>query len=177
MGKRILVLGCPGSGKSTLSRKIQAQTGLPLIHLDNLWWKPDRTHVTREEFDRKLETVLAGERWIIDGHYSRTYAPRIRACDTVIFLDYDEDTCMQGITERIGKPREDMPWTEQQLDPELAAMVRDFREQARPALLVLLAQHPEKEILIFQTREAAAQWLADGMPCKETKKENEEKAL
>ena len=177
MGNRILVLGCPGSGKSTLARKIQAQTGLPLIHLDNLWWKPDRTHVPREEFDRKLETALAGENWIIDGNFRRTYEMRIRACDTVIILDYDEDICMRGITERIGVKRTDLPWVEQVLDPELAAMVRAFREEIRPALLSLLVKYPEKRVLIFQTREAAAQWLADGMPCGEARNENEEEAL
>ena len=111
MRKRILVLGCPGSGKSTFARQIRNQTGLPLIHLDDLWWRPDRTHISREDFDRKLETLLASEQWIIDGNYRRTYAVRIRACDTVVFLDYDEETCLRGITERVGKKREDMPWT------------------------------------------------------------------
>ena len=177
MGNRILVLGCPGSGKSTLSRKIQAQTGLPLIHLDNLFWKPDRTHISGEEFDRKLEAALAGESWIIDGNYSRTYEMRIRACDTVIVLDYDEDVCMRGITERIGEKRTDLPWVEQELDPELAAMVRGFRAQLRPALLSLLEKYPEKRVLIFRTREAANQWLADGIPFKAAKKENKEEAL
>ncbi len=176
MRKRILVLGCPGSGKSTFARQIRNQTGLPLIHLDNLWWRPDRTHISREDFDRKLETLLASEQWIIDGNYRRTYAVRIRACDTVVFLDYDEETCLRGITERVGKKREDMPWTEHQLDPELVAMVRGYGEQTRPALLALLAQHPEKEILIFETRQAAQKWLEDGMPCGETDTRNEEEA-
>lgn len=58
--KKIIVLGCSGSGKSTFSRKLQTLTGLPLIHLDNIWWKADRSHITREKFDRALEQILQG---------------------------------------------------------------------------------------------------------------------
>ena len=54
LGNRIIVLGCSGSGKSTLARELHRLTGLPLIHLDNVWWKEDRTHISREEFDGRL---------------------------------------------------------------------------------------------------------------------------
>ena len=102
-GNRIMIVGCPGSGKSSLARDLHEKTGLPLIHLDNIWWKPDRTHITREEFDSRLQTILQEKQWIIDGDYSRTYEPRFSACDTVIFLDFSEEACMDGIRERIGK--------------------------------------------------------------------------
>ena len=49
LGRKIMVIGCPGSGKSTLSRELRDITGLPLFHLDNIWWKPDRSHISREE--------------------------------------------------------------------------------------------------------------------------------
>ena len=80
LGNKIIILGCCGSGKSTLSRKLSDRTGLPLYHLDMIWWRPDETHIPREEFDRKLGEILAGERWIVEGDYRRTYEPRIRAC-------------------------------------------------------------------------------------------------
>lgn len=160
IGKRVLVLGCPGSGKSSFSRRLRAMTGLPLIHLDNIWWRPDRTHISREEFDRRLAELLQGEAWILDGDYSRTYEPRIRACDTVFFLDFDEEACMEGILERVGKNRADMPWTEQTLDPELVEMVRSYRRENRPRLLALLARYPDKRTLIFQSRREADAWLA-----------------
>ena len=157
---RVAIIGCPGSGKSTFARALHERTGLPLFHLDNLWWKPDRTHITREEFDAALREILDGEAWIVDGNYSRTVEMRIAACDTVIFLDYNEQTCMDGIVSRIGCERPDIPWTESELDPELVALVKGFETEQRPAILALLGRYAEgREILIFRTRESADSWL------------------
>jgi len=158
-GRRILVLGCSGSGKSTFAVKLQALTGLPLYHLDNIWWKPDRTHITREDFDRELCSLLSGPEWIIDGDYSRTYETRIRASDTVIFLDYSEETCLDGITCRIGSVRPDIPWTETELDPQLEALVRQFHSRNRPELLDLMNRYADREWIVFKDRESADSWL------------------
>ena len=65
IGDKILILGCPGSGKSTFARALAAKTGLPLVHLDNVWWRADGTHIPREEFDRALDEILRGEKWIM----------------------------------------------------------------------------------------------------------------
>ena len=161
IGNRILILGCPGSGKSTLARALAARTGLTLVHLDTVWWRADGTHISREEFDRALDGLLQGEQWILDGDYSRTMEVRLRAADTVIFLDYPESVCMAGITARVGQPRPDMPWTERTLDPELVAQVRNYALSNRPALLSLLQQYPDKRSLIFTSREEADRWLSE----------------
>ena len=149
IGNRILVLGRSGSGKSTFARKLHGCTGFPLIHLDNIWWKADRTHITRKEFDWKLDSLMKGEKWIIDGDYSRTYEKRIRSCDTVFFLDYGEEECMKGITERIGKERSDILWTEDRLDPELVELVHQYQKKNRPILLELLERYSDKNVFIF----------------------------
>ena len=161
IGNRILVLGCPGSGKSTFARLLHERTGLPLVHLDNVWWRADGTHIPREEFDRALDEILQGEKWIMDGDYSRTYEVRVRAADTVIFLDYPEEVCMAGIIARVGQKRPDIPWTERALDPELVALVQNYARDDRPALLSLLQKYPDKQALIFPSREEAARWLSD----------------
>ena len=137
LGQKIIILGCSGSGKSTFARALAARTGLPLVHIDNIWWRADGTHIPREDFDRALDGLLRGEQWILDGDYSRTYEVRIRAADTVIFLDYPEAVCMDGIRARVGQPRPDMPWAETALDPELVALVQNYRRDNRPALLAL----------------------------------------
>ena len=161
ISNRILILGCPGSGKSTFARALAARTGLPLVYLDNLWWRADGSHISREEFDRALDDLLQGEQWIMDGDYSRTYEVRLRAADTVIFLDYPEAVCMAGIVARVGQDRPDMPWTEGTLDRELVAQVRNYASSNRPALLSLLQQYPDKRSLIFTSREEAARWLSE----------------
>ena len=158
-GNRIIILGCPGSGKSTFAVKLARRTGLPLIHLDSIWWKPDRTHISREEFDARLDAVLPTEKWIVEGDYSRTYEKRIAACDTVIFLDVDEAECLRGIASRLGTKRPELPWTEDAPDPELAEDVRQYREIKRPVLLSLLEKYPDKKVLIFQSRDEADRWL------------------
>ena len=159
-GKRILVLGCPGSGKSTLARELQRRTGLPLIHLDRIWWRADHTHISREDFDERLREILQGESWIIDGDYSRTYEPRFLACDSVVFLDLDEESCRRGIAERIGQSRTDVPWTEDRFDPALEEQVANYCRENRPKLYGLIAKYPEKRVFVFRTRGEAEAWLS-----------------
>lgn len=66
------MIGCPGAGKSVFSKKLAAATGLPLIHLDNIWHKTDKTTVSREEFDMRLGDIIKRDEWILDGNYVRT---------------------------------------------------------------------------------------------------------
>ena len=160
VGNRIIILGCSGSGKSRFARSLHRRTGLPLFHLDKVWWKADRTHITREEFDSRLQAIMQGEKWILDGDYSRTYEPRFLSCDTVVFLDYSEEDCMRGITERLGKPRSDIPWVEDRLDPELVALVARYRKENRSKAYALMEKYPDKQTLVFQTRAQARDWLA-----------------
>ncbi len=160
LGHKIIVLGCSGSGKSTFSKKLHEITGLPLIHLDNIWWKSDRSHISREEFDQKLDEILLKDKWIVDGDYSRTYEVRFEACDTVIFLDYSFDVCLNGIKERVGKKRTDMPWTEQELDPELVKLVENYEKDNRPVIAALIEKYSDINRFVFKSRLEADKWLS-----------------
>lgn len=84
---KILVIGSPGSGKSTFSRKLRDKMGLPLYYLDMIYHKPDRTTVTQEEFDEKLSHILTLDRWIIDGNYQRTLPVRFKRCTDIFLFD------------------------------------------------------------------------------------------
>lgn len=159
VGKRIIVLGCSGSGKSTFAIKLQKKTSLPLIHLDNIWWHADKTHITSEEFDSRLSELVRGEKWIIDGNYSRTIEIRYAACDTVIFLDLSEEDCMRGIRERLGKKRPDIPFTDDTLDDELVEFIQNFRTNSRPKFFEMREKYPDKQVFIFDTHKSADAWL------------------
>lgn len=151
--KRIIVIGCPGSGKSTFSRTLHQETGLPLIHLDMLYWNPDGTTVPKKTvFLERLHEAMSGESWIIDGNYGSTMELRMAACDTVIFLDYPTELCLEGIRARKGTPRSDMPWlgaTENE-DEEFITFIKNYAAQQRPVVLALLKKYHDKNIVIFR---------------------------
>ena len=160
--RKIVVLGCPGSGKTTFSLKLCEVTDLPLYHLDAIWHKADRTHVTREEFDARLADLLALDAWIIDGNYSRTAARRITAADTVILFDLPSDVCLDGAITRLGQKRPDMPWIDTALDPNLKTEIERFATENRPAILDLIDRYKgEKQIVIFESRAEADAFLQE----------------
>ena len=109
---KAIIIGCPGSGKSVFGRKLNCITGLPLYHLDMMYWNEDRTTVAKEVFLDRLRAVMSSSKWIIDGNYGGSMEMRFKECDTVFFLDYPTEVCIQGVESRKGKPRSDMPWIE-----------------------------------------------------------------
>ena len=157
--KKIIVIGCPGSGKSTVSRALHKNTGIPLYHLDMMYWNADKTTVEKCVFLERLSAVLEKDEWIIDGNYAPTMDRRMAACDTVIFLDYSIEVCLDGIKERRGKPRGDMPWIETEEDEEFIEFVKGYNEQQRPRVLELLERYSDKSIIIFESREEADAFL------------------
>jgi adenylate kinase family enzyme len=159
--KRVIVIGCPGSGKSTLARALHNKTGIPLYHLDMMYWNADKTKVEKSVFLERLSSVLENDEWIIDGNYGSTMDVRMAACDTVIFLDYPSDICVEGIRERRGKPRSDMPWVETEEDEEFIEYVKNYNEQQKPKVLELLKKYSEKNIIILESREQANAFLLD----------------
>lgn len=159
--KKIIVIGCPGSGKSRFSRDLQQKTGIPLFHLDMLYWNSDQTTVEKKIFLERLSTVMKKDAWIIDGNYASTMEKRMAACDTVFFLDYPLEVCLNGIRERRGKIRSDMPWIETAEDAEFIAFVKGFRENQRPQILELLKKYGHKNRIIFTSRKQAEAFLKE----------------
>lgn len=158
--KRVIVIGCPGSGKTTFAEKLNKITGLPLFYLDAIWYKPDKTHIPREEFDRRLLEILATDEWIIDGEYGRTVEMRLKECDTVFLFDLPAEVCLQGVTNRLGKKRYEMPWIEKELDPEFETYIKDFANDSLPRLYELIEKYgTEKQVIIFKSRKEADDFL------------------
>ena len=158
--KKVIVIGCPGSGKTTFAEKLQKKTGLPLFYLDAIWHRPDRTHISREEYDARLAEILALDSWIIDGNYSRTIECRLSACDTVFLFDLPVEICLEGAISRLGKKRYEMPWTDTELDPKFKEEIEQFPGKNLPAIYELLEKYKEnKTLVIFKSREAADAFL------------------
>lgn len=156
---KVIIIGCPGSGKTTFAEKLQKCTGLPLYYLDAIWHKPDKTHIPREEFDQRITEIFSEEKWIIDGNYKRTIEMRIKECDTVFLFDLPTEVCLQGVTDRVGKERYDLPWLETQVDPEFRQFIEDFPKDTLPYIYELLQKYSEKDIHIFKSRTEADEYL------------------
>ena len=159
-GKKIIVIGCPGAGKSTFARKLRNQTGLPLFYLDMLFHNPDRTTVSREAFDAGLQEILQQPEWIIDGNYRRTLPLRFEACTDVFLFDVPVEQCLKNAAARIGTVREDLPWVEPEFDPVFRQYILDFPRDQRPTIGALIDRYQsEKRIVVFRTRDEATQYL------------------
>ena len=158
--KKIIVIGCPGSGKSTFSKSLHKITKIPLYHLDMLFWNEDKTTVEKSVFLDRLLKVIQNDEWIIDGNYSSSMELRIQSCDTVIFLDFPLEVCLNGIKERKGKPRSDMPWIESdEDDAEFIEFIKNYNSQSRPKVTELLKRYSHKDIYIFSNRIQAEEFL------------------
>lgn len=157
--QKIMVIGCPGSGKSTFSRALCDRTGLPLYHLDMLYWNADKTTVSKELFHARLAKILQTNAFILDGNYNSTMEMRLLACDTVFFLDYPTSVCLEGVSARLGKPRADMPWIEVAPDPDFIDYIKQFALENRPKILTLLEKYPRVKVFTFSSRAQADAYL------------------
>ena len=168
--KKVLVIGCPGSGKSTFSKSLHQITKIPLFHLDMLFWNADKTTVEKSVFLDRLLNVIQNDKWIIDGNYGSTMELRMQACDTVVFLDYPVDVCLNGVRERKGKARSDMPWIESEEDAQFLEFIKNYKEQSRPKVMELLERYSHKDIVIFSTRTQAEEFLSKIQNCNLSKR-------
>lgn len=107
--RRVLVVGGTGAGKSTFAQRLGVATGLPVVHLDLLWWRPGWIEAPRAEFDAAVAAVASGNAWIIDGNYTRTFDARIARADTVVVLDLGWPLRLWRVIRRVGRPRPDLP--------------------------------------------------------------------
>ena len=158
--KRILIIGCPGSGKSFFARKLRDILCLPLFYLDMIWHKPDKTNISREEFDLKLDEILNKDEWIIDGNYNRTLGKRFEKCDCVIWFDIPTEICIKSALERVGIEREDMPWNDS-IDDDFLDYIRSFKSEQCPAIEKLLCEFSDIKVIKFHSREESERFLFD----------------
>lgn len=156
--KKVAVIGCSGAGKSTFSRKLAAITKLPLCYLDMLYWNSDGTHITREEFITKQESIFSEDSWIMDGNYRGTLEYRIKEAELIFFFDLPTDVCINGVLTR-GE-REDMPCN-LPADDELIDYIKNYDINCKPIVYKLFEKYPDKKVITFYSHKETDSYIAD----------------
>lgn len=164
--QRIVIVGCSGSGKSSLARALSARLDLPVIHLDALYWRPGWTPSSNETFRARVAKAVAGDAWICDGGYSSTYDLRLPRADLVIWLDRSRWRCLWRVVIRwlthIGRTRADMgPDCPEKIDLEFVLFIWNWRRRNRPTLEAGLARFaPEAPLTVLRSDRQVADFLA-----------------
>lgn len=108
--KRVCVVGNTASGKSYLAAQVSREFGLPLTHLDTIYWQPGWSHVTREAFLSTVDDLIRQPSWVLDGCFSEfDLTSRFQAADAVLFLDMPTWSCVRRAVTRRGNHRDDLP--------------------------------------------------------------------
>jgi adenylate kinase family enzyme len=168
---RILVIGCSGGGKSTLARAIGMKLGSPIVHLDVLFWKPGWVESSYEEFRPKVAAAVEGDRWIMDGNYSRTFDIRMPRADTVIWVDQPRLLCIWRAFARtmrqFNKVRADLaPGCPEKIDFGFYRYIWNFRKKNEAATIEALAAYaPEARLIRLRSDREIAAFL-DGVQSK-----------
>lgn len=150
--KRVVVIGCPGAGKSTFSRKLHEVTKIELFHLDAIYWKKDCSHITREELIEKQKEIFKKDTFIIDGNFKSTLELRIKEADVVFLFDLPTEDCIRGVKNRKNN-RPEMPF---QLpdDEELIDFIKNFNKDVMPNVQYLLKKYNSNVVTFHSHKEA-----------------------
>ena len=165
-------MGSSGSGKSTFAQRLSAITGIPMVSLDALYWKPGWTPSDATEFEARATEATRLPRWIMDGNYTSSGAGELRrrVADAVFWFDLPRRTCMTGILTRIatsyGRVRPEMaPGCPEKIDAEFFRYVWTYRRLQRPKLLQYFqGLRPDQALIQFTNRTQADQYLTNVAP-------------
>jgi adenylate kinase family enzyme len=165
--KRVLVIGSGGAGKSTFARRLAERLGLPVIHLDRVYWRAGWVEPPKDEWRRTVEELCAGDSWVMDGNYSGTLDVRLAACDTVIFLDLPRVLCTWRVMKRAaiyrGATRPDMAeGCQEKMDLEFLSWVWNYPRRSRPKILARLEEFSGgKQVYRLRSSAEAEKFLAE----------------
>lgn len=160
---RIAIIGCGGSGKSSVARHLARILNVPLTHLDTLYYDERWTPLPMNEFAAQQEKLVTGDRWIIEGNYASTLPIRLAAADTVIFLDLPAATCLWGIVERRWRYQGGQHKADGVYDRITWNFVRyifSYRRTMRPRVHGLLHDHgPHVRLITLTSRRYANRFI------------------
>ena len=165
--RKVLIIGGNGSGKTTMARQLAKITGLPLCHLDTLYWTDDWQPRERSEFITLLQAELEKEKWILDGNMRRTLPQRLPYCDTVIYLDFSGIRCFFGTLKRLlqnhGQSRPDMGGNcIERFDKRSWTFIKStlsFNKKHRAYFYNTIASYPNVELIVLKNRRQVNKFL------------------
>ena len=157
----MVILGAAGAGKTSLASEISKRTGLPVVHLDRLFWREGWTPAPRDEALRELEAAVAAPRWILDGNFlDEDPAIRFARADTVVFLDIPRTRAIWRVLGRLvrdrGRSRPDLPdGSSEAFDWPLLRWVWRYPKEDRPRVLQLLGELRGRGVDVHQLRSSS----------------------
>lgn len=163
--KRIIVIGNCGSGKSTFAEKLSQMTGIPLTHLDQLYWKPNWVASDHDEFDEKIQKIITTDSWILDGNYTRSAHTRIEKSDTVFFFDFPVWKSLFRVVKRsifgYGKVQKGAAEEcNENYDLKFYLYVLRFKQHSRPLIVKAIeACTDQLDVVVFKNNKESDAWL------------------
>ena len=152
---RIAVVGIGGSGKSYAGRRIAEITRLPLIHMDNLFWKGKWEEIPEIEYVANHEEIIKADQWVIEGYIDEAMSDRFRRAEMIVYLDYSGIRCFFRAMKRWWQHRkiarqELHAEAVEEFDPNYLFKVVLFR-QDRPGIEKALKKAGNPEVIRLYT--------------------------
>ena len=173
--KRIVVVGTTGAGKTTLARRLAQRLGVPHVELDAIYWGPDWTEATTEDFCARTAQALEGAAWVADGNYHKVRDIVWGRADTVVWLDYNLALIMYRLLRRTVRRvvtqeelwagnRESLRTALLQRDSILLWALQTYKKRRRnyPELF-RRPEYAHLRVVHLRSPRATASWLA-GLP-------------
>ena len=163
--KKVIVIGSGGAGKSTFSKRLGKVLSIDVIHLDLLYWKPNWVKTPAEEWSKVVEKIVSRDSWIIDGNFGGTRELRIRASDSVIFLDIPRRVCLYRLLKRFvlhrGRNRPDMTvGCNERFDMEFLQWVWNYPKISKPRIMRRLGELTDKQTVVLRSSRQAEEFLS-----------------
>ncbi len=173
--QRIAIVGCSGGGKSTLARALGARLGLPVIHLDALFWKPGWVESEPEAFRAAVDAAVSADRWVSDGNFTGASALRFARADTIIWIALPRWVCLWRAFRRavlaFGRSRSDLaPGCPERIDPAFYAYIWNWDRLTRPKMEQALQAHgPSARLIRLADDRAVRDFLATLAPARRSR--------
>jgi adenylate kinase family enzyme len=158
--ERVLVLGCSGGGKSTLSKRLSGVLGLPFVSMDrDFYWLPGWVKRDREETRQLIAEAVSRDRWLMDGTGASSFDLRMPRTDFVVWVRMPRWLCLWGVFSRcirhLGRTRPEMALgcRERLPDRTFLSFIWHFEKQTSPRIVDGLRRFsPDSPVLVLNSR-------------------------